>query len=296
VPHLPQFVRFIVVSTHALFVPHAPWPAAHWHVPEKQNWLAGQTLPHVPQLMELPEVSTQDDPQSLSEPAQPLAHLLCEHTMPVAQAVPQAPQFFASEVVSAHPVEHIVWPARQPQTPALQDCPMGQMPPHLPQLAGSLDVRTQLVPHNVEPAAHVALWPPESNDVEASCVAVDASTMAPLELLDGPPPEEDEDELPDGVGLPASPPSCATLLAQSADSTHVATGAAKTANPRTNRRTEVRSMVVTLISYFTLPNGSPTTTVAMLSPVGSRAMARRAHATSRPRVAASVTGQTNRSR
>jgi len=107
------------VSTQAPFVPQAPCPAAHWQVPEKQNWLAGQTLPQAPQLMELPEVSTQEDPHNWSDPAQPLAHLLCEHTKPAAHAVPQAPQFFGSDVVSTQLVEHIVCPARHPQTPAL---------------------------------------------------------------------------------------------------------------------------------------------------------------------------------
>jgi len=124
--------------------------------------------------------------------------------------------------------------------------------------------------------------------VEASWVAVEASTALPLELLDPPPPEEEE-ELPEGVWLPV-PVSGATVVAQSADSTHVATTVVKTANPRTNRRTEVRSIVLTLISYFTLPNGGPTTTVAMPSRVGSPARERGA------RAAASVTGQTNRYR
>jgi hypothetical protein len=287
VPHLPQFVRFVVVSTQAPFVPQAPWPAAHWQVPEKQNWLAGQTLPQEPQLIELPVVSTHEDPQSLSEPAHPLAHLLCEHTMPAAQAVPHAPQFFASEVVSTQPVEHIVCPARQPQTPALHACPVRQMPPHLPQLAGSDEVRTQLDPHKVEPEAHDA-GPPASTTLVDASWAVEASTTLPLELLE-PPPDEDE-ELPEGATEFPPPSSGATLLAQSADSTQVATVAAKTANPRTNRRTEVRSIVLTLISYFTLPNGGPTTTVAMSPSVGSRPRKRSA------RPGASVTSQTNRYR
>ena len=75
------------------------------------------------------------------------------------------------------------------------------------------------------------------------------------------------------------PPSVVVLLAQSADRTQIATVAAKTANPRTHRPTEVRSIVLALISKFILPNGSPTTTVAMRPSVGSR----RKHAVRRAR-------------
>jgi hypothetical protein len=272
---LPQFARLIVVSTQAPLVPHAPCPAAHWQTPEKQNWLAGQTLPQVPQLMELPEVSTQAAPHSLSDPAQPLAHLLCEHTIPVPHAVPHAPQFFGSEVVSTQAFEQVVCPARQPQTPALQACPLAQTLPHLPQLAGSVAVRTQFAAQRVVLAAQVMDCPPPSPGAVASCVAVvDASTTPPPEL-DEPPPDDEEEELPGGAW---SVPSAAIPLAQSTDSTQVATAAATTANPRTNRRTEVRSRVVTFISYFTLPNSNPTTTVAMPSFVGSRPLRRRVNA------------------
>jgi hypothetical protein len=156
----------------------------------------------------------------------------------------------------------------------------------LPQLAGSLAVRTQFEPHKVDPAAHVPDWPPESPGAVASCVAVvDASTTPPE--LDELPPEDDE--LPEGIPVP-SPPFAAMPLAQSTDNTQVAMAAAKTANPRTNRRTEVRSMVLTFISYFTLPKGSPTITVAKPSFVGSRSVRWRT------RLTVSVTGQTNRSR
>jgi hypothetical protein len=67
-------------------------------------------------LSELPDVSMHELPHKDSEPAHPVAHLPCEHTMPVAHAVAQEPQFFGSEVVSTHAPEHVVCPVRQPHT------------------------------------------------------------------------------------------------------------------------------------------------------------------------------------
>jgi hypothetical protein len=65
-------------------------------------------LPQLPQFAELPDVSTHELPHGVSSPAHPVAHLLCEHTIPDAQELPHAPQFFASEVVSAHAPEQLV--------------------------------------------------------------------------------------------------------------------------------------------------------------------------------------------
>jgi hypothetical protein len=59
-------------------------------------------------LSELPDVSTQEPAQAVSVPAHPDAHLPCEHTMADEHAVPQAPQFFGSDVVSAHAPEQVV--------------------------------------------------------------------------------------------------------------------------------------------------------------------------------------------
>ena len=69
-------------------------------------------------------------------PAHPVAHLLSEHTIPAAHAVPQVPQFFASEVVSTHVPEQVA--TAHPHVPFRHCCPAAQVFPHAPQLAMSL--------------------------------------------------------------------------------------------------------------------------------------------------------------
>jgi hypothetical protein len=77
-------------------------------------------LAQAPQLAALPVKSTQLLPHSVSPPAHPDAHLLCEQTMPVAQALPHPPQFLGSEAVATQAPLQLVWPAAQPQTPFTQ--------------------------------------------------------------------------------------------------------------------------------------------------------------------------------
>ena len=117
VVQLPQCAVLAVMSTHWLFVPHGPRPAAHWHAPIQHDWSLGHAWPQLPQFDELPLVSTHDEPQVVSVPAHPDPHLLPEQTSPVPHIMPQAPQFLPSEVVSTQAPEQIVWPAAQPQVP-----------------------------------------------------------------------------------------------------------------------------------------------------------------------------------
>jgi hypothetical protein len=71
----------------------------------------------VPQLTELPLVSTQEPAHAVSVPAHPDAHLPSEHTVADPHAFPQAPQFFASEEVSTHAPEHVDIAVAQPHAP-----------------------------------------------------------------------------------------------------------------------------------------------------------------------------------
>jgi hypothetical protein len=65
---------------------------------------------------------------------------LATHIWPLAQALPQAPQFAGSEVVFTHAVPHrVVLPLQlTAQAPDEQTCPLGQTFPHVPQFAGSV--------------------------------------------------------------------------------------------------------------------------------------------------------------
>jgi hypothetical protein len=95
-------------------------------------------LPQPPQLPALPVVSTQLEPHNAKPPPHPVEHLPCEHTMPAAQTVPHAPQFFASEVMETHVPLQLTCPAGHPHMPFTQACPAAHGCPQVPQLATSL--------------------------------------------------------------------------------------------------------------------------------------------------------------
>jgi len=86
--------------------------------------------------------------------AQPHSPLL--HACPLGQAVPQAPQFIRSVLMSTQPPEHSVSPPVQEslQAPSEHTCPAGHTVPHAPQLATSLPVSMQVPPHAARPAWH----------------------------------------------------------------------------------------------------------------------------------------------
>lgn len=111
----------VIGTAHALVAASQTWPAAqHWapqsappeghtHTPAAHVCPAPHGVPHVPQLVLLLFRSTQAPPQFISPGLQPAAHCPALHTMPP-QLVPQPPQLFGSELMSAQPVLHAIWP------------------------------------------------------------------------------------------------------------------------------------------------------------------------------------------
>jgi hypothetical protein len=74
-------------------------------------------------------------------PGQPQTPLL--HSCPAAQLLPHAPQLDSSELRSAHPVLHALWPAtKHMQLEALQVAPVGHARLQRPQCAESVTVST----------------------------------------------------------------------------------------------------------------------------------------------------------
>jgi hypothetical protein len=85
-----------------------------------------------------------------------MAHVLAEHTCPLGQGVPHAPQFDGSlTVLTQAPLQLVVPPTHcSPQCPAEQTLPPVQAVPHIPQLAGSVAGVTHALTHFVVPPAH----------------------------------------------------------------------------------------------------------------------------------------------
>jgi hypothetical protein len=108
--HEPQWLTSLVASTHAEPQPISGW--LHWkpHAPVHTGLalLGGvQTVPHLPQLdVSLPR-STQELPHMVFEP-QSSAHLPDWHTCAAVQALPQVPQFSASDCVSTQAPPQLV--------------------------------------------------------------------------------------------------------------------------------------------------------------------------------------------
>src|SRR3972149_4952421 len=81
------------------------------------------------------------------------------------QSLPQPPQCSTSTCASTHEAPHWVSvPQPAEQAPTLQTCPVGQIVPHPPQLAGSVFVFTQpSAPQLVKPPSQVAPHLPASH-------------------------------------------------------------------------------------------------------------------------------------
>lgn len=108
-------------------------------MPAAQYCTEPHATPHAPQL-ETSLAAMQAPPQW-----SPLVHVHAplEQISPGAQAVPHAPQFFASKRRSAHVAPHTESPyEEQVQTPLLQYCPAPHTFPHVPQLVGLVAVFT----------------------------------------------------------------------------------------------------------------------------------------------------------
>src|SRR3954471_8209131 len=88
--------------------------------PLAQNWAAGQTCPHVPQLAE----SAARLLQTPAQTAEPVGQMqaLPMHTLPVGHTCPQVPQLFESVVASVHrPPGHSNLGAQVMHAPARQN-------------------------------------------------------------------------------------------------------------------------------------------------------------------------------
>ncbi|MEP7052384.1 MAG: hypothetical protein ABJB12_18600 [Pseudomonadota bacterium] len=111
VPHVPQFLVSLLVSTQPL--PQRMVGKLHWNaqVPLLQMAvaLAGGTHAfwHLPQLDVALEISTQEPPQLVSVPQLAL-HTPLLQTEPAPHVVPQAPQWSESEFRSTHAPLHSV--------------------------------------------------------------------------------------------------------------------------------------------------------------------------------------------
>ena len=102
-----------------------------------------------------------------------------EQTSPMAQVIPQLPQFTGSlSTVIQRPL-HSSCPPAQAQAPFTQVVPAGQTIPQVPQFMGSVSRCTQVVPHRSCPAGQGASGPgPRSMGVPTS--RIPASGVPPL--------------------------------------------------------------------------------------------------------------------
>ena len=92
-------------------------------------------LPHVPQFVELLEVSVHAPLQTIS--ALGHAHAPLVHVAPVAQVVPHAPQLLSSFEVSTHVPPQFTWPDAQ-QMPDEHVCPEEHAVAQFPQCVASV--------------------------------------------------------------------------------------------------------------------------------------------------------------
>jgi len=89
-PHAPQFRSSASTSVHAPPQSVSPTPHDAAHVPREQTSPASQTWPQAPQLVGSFASTTHTPPQSV--PPTGHAQLPATHSVPPAQATPQAPQ------------------------------------------------------------------------------------------------------------------------------------------------------------------------------------------------------------
>jgi len=111
---------------------------------------------------------------------------------PVAQAWLQLPQFAVLVVTSTQPDPHSIWPAtEQPQAPALQTEPPGQVIAQPPQLNGSFGfVRQVPLGHIVTPGSHIVAqvpplqtWPSGQTFVQLPQWLLSDDTQLPLHSI-----------------------------------------------------------------------------------------------------------------
>jgi hypothetical protein len=96
-----------------------------------QDCVAGQTLPHVPQLLGSVFVLMQRPPQFVAPPGHAQAPFT--QTNVGGHMRPQAPQLFVSKLVLMQRPPQFVVGGAHPQLPAMHDCVAAQVLLHIPQ-------------------------------------------------------------------------------------------------------------------------------------------------------------------
>ncbi len=181
-PHAPQFIGSVVVSTQA--VPHIIRGAAQvvtaMHAPAVQICPVGQTLPQRPQLRgSMFRMVHPTEPVPVGQQVLPAAHAQVHapalQMRPVRQVVPHAPQLRGSLRVSTHAPPQRVWPVGQiaRHVPVVHDWPVGHALPQRPQLRGSLRVSVQVALQRV--------WPPEQMGAQVPAVQSSPTAQALLQ-------------------------------------------------------------------------------------------------------------------
>ena len=157
-PHAPQLSGSTLVSTHAL--PHAVnGGVVHVaaHAPDWQNGVAPlQTTPQAPQLFGSLPIPAHTPLHACSLGGH--AHAPATHACPLGHALPQPPQFAASDCAPTHDVPHLVRPGAQAawHVPFEHTRPASHAWPHDPQLAASASASTHAPLQLVWPFGHVA--------------------------------------------------------------------------------------------------------------------------------------------
>ena len=114
VPHAPQLVRLVMVSTHS--VPQSVWPEGQPQLPFVHSRPAGQTVPQAPQLASSVASVTQAAPQAVVPGSHMALQAPIEQNWPP-QLVPHVPQFAGSDCVSMQAPLQLVRPSTQVHAP-----------------------------------------------------------------------------------------------------------------------------------------------------------------------------------
>jgi hypothetical protein len=117
-PHAPQLFTSVCSLTQAPL--QSDCPAGQTHAPVTQAAVAGQAVAHPPQLSGSICSFTHDVPHWVSVAGHIVRHVPPEHSEPVMQGDPQAPQFAASVVTSVQVPPQFARPTSQPHVPARQ--------------------------------------------------------------------------------------------------------------------------------------------------------------------------------
>jgi hypothetical protein len=194
VPHLPQFIGFVCVSTHSPLQTVSPLlPFGHLQLPPLHVVGAPQTLLQAPQFIESVLVSTQVSMHSVC--VTPLAsghtHLPASQLVRVGHAMSQAPQRSALVMVSTQASsQHVPWhglpahitvaPTDMPPAPALA---VGVMPPPPALVPAPLPaVGVTLLPGVAVPFAPCAQ--PMAASAHTTATAHPLTALRPIQHLD----------------------------------------------------------------------------------------------------------------